>query len=43
MMRYTYDIEGDSDGEPVDVILGDKILLGLVLFYVMLITFMLYV
>ena len=27
MIRYTYDLEGDSHGNPVDVILGDKLLL----------------
>ncbi|HRR77897.1 MAG TPA: hypothetical protein P5191_13980 [Ruminococcus sp.] len=27
IMRYTYDLESDKHGNPVDVILGDKLLL----------------
>jgi len=32
-MKYSLDIEGDSLGDPVDVILGDKLLLSLVFIY----------
>jgi len=32
-MKYSLDIEGDSLGDPVDVILSDKLLLGLALIY----------
>lgn len=34
LMRYSLDIEGNSDGDPVDVILHDKILIGIGLFYI---------
>lgn len=30
LMKYSLNIEGDSQGDPVDVLFGDKILLGLV-------------
>ncbi len=33
IMRYSYDIEGRSDGDPVEVILSDKILIGIVVVY----------
>lgn len=33
LMCYSLDIEGDSDGDPVEVILHDKILIGLILIY----------
>ena len=33
LMRYSLDIERDSFGDPVDVVLGDKKLLGLIIFY----------
>lgn len=32
-MKYSLQIEGDSHGDPVDILLGDKTLIGLVLFY----------
>lgn len=32
-MKYSLNIEGDSSGDPVDVILSDKILLSLIFFY----------
>lgn len=32
-MRYSMDIEGDSDGDPVEVLLHDKILLVLCTLY----------
>ncbi len=33
LMKYSYNIETDGYGDPVDVILSDKILLGLILIY----------
>ena len=32
-MKYSLNVEGDSLGDPVDVILGDKVLLVLALIY----------
>ena len=32
-MRYSLDIEGNSDGDPVEVLLHDKILLALCIIY----------
>ena len=32
-MKYSLDIEGDSDGDPVEVLLHDKVLLGLCVVY----------
>lgn len=34
-MKYSLDIEGDSDGDPVEVLLHDKILLALCVLYVL--------
>lgn len=34
LMKYELDMEGDSFGDPVEVLLSDKILVILVLFYV---------
>lgn len=42
MMRYSMNIEGESDGDPVEVILSDKVLCGLVLVYAICIFAMLY-
>lgn len=33
-MKYSLNIEGDSHGDPTDVLLEDKVLVGLVLLYV---------
>lgn len=33
-MKYSLNIEGDSDGDPVNVLLGDKVLIMLVLMYI---------
>lgn len=41
-MKYSMDIESDSFGDPADVIIGDKVLLILGLFYGILILFILY-
>lgn len=35
LMKYELDIEGDSFGDPVEVLLSDKVLVLMVLFYVM--------
>lgn len=35
LMRYSWDVEGDSDGDPVEVILRDKVLLCIVFGYAM--------
>lgn len=32
-MKYSLNIEGNSDGDPVDVVLGDKLLMGLAIIY----------
>ena len=32
-MKYSLDIEGNSDGDPVEVLLHDKLLLSLVILY----------
>lgn len=42
VFKYNMNIEGDSDGDPVNVILGDHILLLLVLIYMIVILFNLY-
>lgn len=42
LMRYSLDIEGESDGDPVEVILHDKILIGLILIYAICIFSLLY-
>lgn len=34
-MKYSLNIEGDSEGDPVDVLLHDKVLLALVLIYML--------
>ena len=41
-MRYSMVIEGDSDGDPVEVLLKDKILCALCLFYALLMFFFVY-
>lgn len=41
-MKYSLDIEGDSDGDPVNVLLGDKVLLGLCVAYMAMMFFLLY-
>ena len=43
LMCYSLDAEGDSDGDPVEVILEDKILIGLILVYAICIFFLIYV
>ena len=41
-LRYSIDIEGESDGDPVEVLLHDRILLGLVIPYLLLMFWFLY-
>ena len=41
-MRYCMDIEGDSDGDPVEVVLSDKMLLCLIGVYALMIVLFLY-
>ena len=42
-MQYSLDIEGDSDGDPVEVIGQDKTLICLVLLYAVLMVTLLYI
>ena len=32
-LKYSLNVEGDSDGDPVEVLLHDKVLLGLCVLY----------
>ena len=41
-MKYSLDIEGDSDGDPVEVLLHDKLLLSLVVLYLAIMLVILY-
>ena len=43
LMCYSLDVEGDSDGDPVEVILHDKILIGILVLYALFIFGLLYV
>lgn len=43
MMKYSLDIEGESDGDPIEVILHDKVLILLVCLYVICIFALLYI
>lgn len=43
LLRYSYDIEGESDGDPVEVILKDKVLIALVMLYAVGIFGMIYI
>lgn len=43
LMKYSMDIEGESDGDPVNVLLQDKILMGLAILYAICIACMIYV
>ena len=42
LMRYSLDIEGDSEGDPVDVIVNDRILQGMLFIYSVFILILLY-
>ena len=41
-MKYSLDVEGNSDGDPVSVLLKDKILMGMVFFYVIIVLLIIY-
>ena len=41
-MKYSLNIEGDSDGDPVSVLLTDRILIGMVLLYAIILLFIIY-
>lgn len=41
-MKYSLNIEGDSDGDPVSVLLKDKILIGMVLLYAIILLLIIY-
>lgn len=41
-MKYSLNVEGESDGDPVSVLLNDKILMGMVFFYSIIVLFMIY-
>ncbi len=43
LMKYSLDIEGDSDGDPVEVIIKDKVLIGFAMLYAVVIVVILYV
>lgn len=42
-MKYSLNVEGDSDGDPVSVLLNDKILMGMVFLYGCIMLFLLYI
>ena len=42
MLKYTLNLEGDSFGDPVDMLLGDKVLLCVCVVYVIIVFFLLY-
>ncbi len=41
-MKYSLQVEGGSHGDPVDILLGDKTLLGLVISYVVIVFIIIY-
>lgn len=41
-MKYSLDVEGNSDGDPVSVLLKDKILMGMVFLYVLIVLLIIY-
>lgn len=41
-MKYSLNVEGDSDGDPTEVILHDKVMIAMVIAYVMFIGALLY-
>ena len=42
-MKYSMTVEGNSDGDPVEVLIHDKVLLGLCALYLLLMMALLYV
>lgn len=43
LMKYSLNVESDSLGDPVDVVFGDKVLLGLIVFYGIMVMCLLYI
>lgn len=43
MMRYSLDIENDSDGDPIEVIWNDKILICFIILYSVIFFLLLYI
>lgn len=43
LMRYSLDVEGDSDGDPIEVILNDRVLISLAALYLACLVLLLYV
>ena len=41
-MKYSLNVEGESDGDPVSVLLNDKILIGMIFLYSIIVLFMIY-
>ena len=41
-MKYSLNVEGESDGDPVSVLLKDKILIGLTLLYIIIVLLIIY-
>lgn len=41
-MKYSLDVEGNSDGDPVSVLLKDKILMGMVFLYALIVLLIIY-
>ena len=42
-MKYSLNIEGNSFGDPIEVVLGDKVLLGTILLYIITMVVLLYI
>ena len=42
-MKYSLNVEGESDGDPVSVLLKDKILIGLTLLYIIIVLLIIYI
>ena len=42
VMKYNLQLEGNSSGDPIEVLLGDKILMALVAVYVSIVYFIIY-
>ena len=42
-MKYSLNVEGNSDGDPVSVLLKDKILMGMVFLYVLIVLLIIYI
>jgi len=42
VMKYNLQLEGNSSGDPIEVLLGDKILMALVALYIAIVYFIIY-